>query len=120
MDPITQNVNQNIDEYLNSLVADCLQAPGLITLSQEQKGIFAGRIKDYFYQAALEVLVNKLNGEQFSQIENLNPGSPEMVEKIQQLASQVPGLASDIEKRLQQDVIYIKQNSKIPEASSAT
>lgn len=120
MDPLTQNIDQNIDEYLNSLVADCLQTPSLSTLSQEQKGIFAQQIKDYFYQAALEALVDKLNGEQFSQIEHLNPGSPEMAEKIQQLASQVPGLSNDIEKRLQQDVSYIKQNSKIPEASSGT
>lgn len=114
MDPITQNVDQNIDEYLNGLVADCLQAPGIINLPQEQKNVFAGQIKDYFYQAALEVLVKRLNEEQFRQIEHLNPGSPEMAEKIQQLASQVPGLSNDIEQRLQQDVTYIKQNSKIP------
>lgn len=114
MDPITQNIDQNIDEYLNSLVADCLQAPGLATLPQEQKDVFAQQIKDHFYQAALEVLVNRLNEEQFRQIEHLDPASPQMAEKIQQLASQVPGLYKDIEQRLQQDVAYIKQNSKIP------
>lgn len=114
MDPITQNVYQNIDEYLESLVADCLQAPEIITLPQEQKDAFAGQVRDRFSQVTLEVLVDRLNAEQFSQIENLEPGSPEMVEKIQQLAAQVPGLADAIETRLQKDVAYIKQNSKIP------
>lgn len=114
MDPITQNVNQNIDDYLNSLVASCLQAPGILNLPQEQKDAFANQVQDHLSQATLEVLINRLNGEQLSQIENLNPGSPEMVEKIQQLASQVPGLANDIESRLQKDVEYIRQNSRIP------
>lgn len=114
MDPVTQNVNKNIEEYINSLMADCLQAPGIINLSQEQKNAFAEQVQDRFSQVTLEVLVNRLNSEQFSQIENFEPGSPEIIEKIQQLAAQVPGLADDIEKKLQEDVAYIKQNSKIP------
>jgi len=54
-----------INEYLNSLTADCLQAPGIVNLPQDQKDAIAERIKDYFYQAALEVLVGRLNEEQF-------------------------------------------------------
>lgn len=118
MDPVTQNVNQNIDEYLNRLVADCLQAPGIINLPQEQKDEFAERIQDHFSQITLEILVNRLNEEQFSQIEHLEPGSTQMIEKIQQLGAQVPGLADDIEKKLQEDVTYIKQNSKIPQTTT--
>lgn len=114
MDPITQNVNQNIEEYINSLVAGCLQAPGIVNLPQEQKDAFAKEIQDRFSEVTMEVLVNRLNSEQFSQIENLDPGSPEIIEKIQQLAAQVPGLADDIEKKLQEVVTYIKQNSIIP------
>lgn len=114
MDPITQNVYQNIDEYINGLVAQCLQAPGIVNLPQEQKDAFAAQIQSHFSQATLEVLVNRLNGEQLSQIENLDPASPEMLEKIQQLAAQVPGFADDLEKKLQEAVNYIKQNSQIP------
>lgn len=115
MDPITQNVNENIEEYINSLVVQCLQAPGIVNLPQEQQDSFAGQVQDYFSQAILETLVNRLDGEQLSQIENLNPVSPEMVEKIQQLAAQVPGLAGELEARLQRDVEFIKQNSAIPQ-----
>ncbi len=114
MDPITQNVNQNINEYFGNLVADCLQAPGIVNLPQEQKDAFAAQVQDYFSQATLEILVNRLTEEQFSQIENLEPVSTEMVEKIQQLAAQVPGLADDIERKLQETVAYIKQNLKLP------
>lgn len=118
MDPITQNVYQNIDEYLESLVSECLQAPGVVNLPQEQKDAFAEQVRDYLSQASLEVLVEKLTEEQFSQIENLEPGSPEMVEKIQVLAARVPGLAESLEERFKKDVDYIKQNSRIPEQSS--
>lgn len=115
MDPITQNVNENIEQYLDNLVAECLQAPAVAVLPQEEKSAFAQQIRDHFYQVALEVLVDKLTEEQFKQIENLDPLSPEMVEKIQILSAQVPGLAGDLEKKLQQDVEFIKQNSKLPQ-----
>lgn len=114
MDPITQNVNENIEEYINGLVAECLQAPGLSSLPLDQKEEFSKQLEEYFYQTAFEVTVEKMTGEQFSQIENLEPGSPEMIEKVQVLAAQVPGLADDLEKKLQEDVAYIKQNSNIP------
>lgn len=114
MDPITQNVYQNIDEYINGLVAQCLQAPGIVNLPQDQKDQFAGEVESYLSQVALEVLVNRLNSEQLSQIENLDPSSPEMAEKVQQLAAQVPGFADELEKKFQEAVNYIKQNSKIP------
>ncbi|MBI2019230.1 hypothetical protein HYS95_00995 [Candidatus Daviesbacteria bacterium] len=115
MDPITQNVNANIEEYINSLAAECLQAQGIVNLTQEQKDAFAASVQEYLSQAALEVLVNRLNSEQLSQIENLDPASDEMMEKIQQLAAQVPGLADEMEKRFRSDVEYIKQNSKVPQ-----
>lgn len=114
MDPITQNVNQNIDEYFDGLVAECLQAPGIVNLPPDQKNEFAQRVQDHFSQVTLKTLIDKLDSEQLSQIENLDPTSPEMAEKIQQLAAQVPGFADDLEKKLQEDVAYIKQNSQIP------
>lgn len=114
MDQISQNINQSINDYLQSLVSECLQAPGFINLSLEQKNQIVGQIQEHFYQAVMETLVGRLNEQQFSQIEQLNPNSPEMAEKIQLLAAQVPGLAADMEKRLRQDVEYIKQNSRLP------
>lgn len=114
MDPITQNVNENIEEYINGLVAQCLQAPGIINLPQEQKDAFAIQVEDYFSQVMIEVLVNRLNAEQLSQIEKVDPASKEMAEMIQVLAAQVPGFADDLEKKLQEEVSYIKQNSSIP------
>lgn len=115
MDPITQNINQNIDEYLEGLVNECLQSPGIINLTPEQKQAIAGQIQNHFTQVVMEVLVDKMDESQFSQIENLEPGSQEMVDKIQVLAAQVPGLTDAMEAKLRQDVEYIKQYSKLPE-----
>lgn len=115
MDPITQNVSDNIEQYIKGLIDECLQAPGIVNLSQEQKDAFVAEVESYFSQATMEVLVNRLNSEQLSQIENLDPRSDEMSEKVMMLAAQVPGFAGEMEKRLRQDTDYIKQNSKIPE-----
>ncbi len=115
MDPITQNINQSINDYLQGLISECLQAPGFISLPKEQKNQLAGQIQEHFYQAVMETLVNRLDEQQFSQIEQENPNSPEMAEKIQMLAAQVPGLVADMEKRLRADTEYIKQNSRLPQ-----
>lgn len=115
MDQITQNINQSINDYIQGLISECLQAPGFINLSFEQKNQIANQIREHFYQAVMETLVERLNEQQFSQIEQLDPNSPEMAEKIQLLAAQVPGLAADMENRLRQDVEYIKQNSRLPQ-----
>lgn len=114
MDPVSQNINQGINEYLQSLISECLQAPGFMNLSPEQKNNLANQIRAYFDQAVMETLVNRLDEQQFSQIEDLDPNSPEMAEKVQILASQVPGLAQDIENRLRQNTEFIKQNSHLP------
>lgn len=116
MDPITTNVNQNIDEYIDGLVAQCLQAPGIVNLPPDQKSEFTKDVEDYLTQVLLEALVNKLNSEQLSQIENLEPASPEMAEKVQQLAAQIPGFANELENKFHAAVTYIKQNSQIPAA----
>lgn len=63
----------------------------------------------------METLVNRLDEQQFSQIEQLDPAGPEMAEKVQLLAAQVPGLAADMEQRLRADTEYIKQNSRLPQ-----
>lgn len=110
MDPITQNVNQNIDEYLNTLVAECLQAPSVAAFTLEQKQVFAAKVRDRLYEAALEVLVERMDEKEFSQIENLDPNSLEMVEKIQFLGTQVPGLAEEMEKRFRLEVELLKQS----------
>lgn len=115
MDLFTQTVNEGIEGYLDDLVVYCLQTPGLVHLSYDQQDRFASKVRNYLYQTVLETFVARLNKEQFSQIEYLDPAGPEMVAKIQQLSSQIPGLSDDIEEKLQGDMEYIKQNSKLPD-----
>lgn len=115
MNQISQNIYQNIEEYIQGLVTECLQAPGFVYLSPEQKNQLAVQIQDHLYQTIITTSVERMNESQFSQIEHLDPASPEMAEKVQVLAAQIPGLADDIEKRLRQDVEYIKQNSRLPQ-----
>lgn len=114
MEPISQTINLDIRDYIDGLVAYCLQSPGFIYFSQDEKYLLASQIHDYFYQATLEILVNKLSNTQLIQIEKLDPSRPEMLAKMQQLISQMPGLANDIETRLVKDAVYIHQNSKLP------
>lgn len=115
MDLFTQTVNEGIEDYLDDLVVYCLQAPGLAHLPYDQQDRFASKVRNYLYQTVLETFVGGLNKEQFSQIEYLDPSSPQMVAKIQQLAAQIPGLSDDIEQKLQEDMEYIKENSKLPD-----
>lgn len=112
-----QNISNKIDEYLDYLVIQCLQTPTVLNMTQDQKDQFIVTIRNHFNQVILETLVDRLNAEQFSQIEYLDPTSSEMVEMVQKLASKTPGLMSDIQIRLQKEVEYIQQTSKLPDQS---
>lgn len=99
-------MDQEIENYLNSVVQDCLTA--VPALNKEQ-------LEDYFSQVILETLIYSLNDEQVKEIENLDFNSPEASEKIQLLAASVPGFILIVQDVLKQEVDQIKQAGQIPQ-----
>ena len=94
-------VDLQINNYIEGLVADCLNSPNPVDPET---------VRDRLCKVVVETVVGALDQNQFSQIENLDPGSQEMADKIQDFASKIPGLSSIIEQKLSEEVLRIKQS----------
>lgn len=106
-------MDQHIEEYLEKLVNECLQLPQFAGLPNEQKNEVADKIRDRLYQSVLDLVVDRLNSEQLSQLEAINPDSPEMAEKIREFTAEIPNMARDLDQKLKEAVENIKQNPSV-------
>lgn len=109
MDPL----EKNIEEYIDGLVNEALGASVFASLSPEQKEEVKNKLYNHFYQVILDTTIDNLNEEQVSQLEVLDPESPEMEEKIRLFAAQIPNLAQEMEQKLDEEVEKIKQTGQI-------
>lgn len=103
-------MDQQFIQTIDKLVQDCLSAPSLATLSPEQRQVMEKQIRNHLYTQILFVMVDNLTEDQFAQIKDLDPQNPEMEEKIEQFTQTMPFLLEDIEKKLNEEVLKIKQN----------
>ncbi|MDD5416267.1 MAG: hypothetical protein PHE48_04715 [Candidatus Daviesbacteria bacterium] len=105
--------DQQINEYIEGLVSDCINSPVFVSLSPDRKQQMTDSIRDHLYKVIAEIVIGALDKEQFSQIEHLEPGSVEMANKIQDFASKIPNLHKIIEDRLTREVEGIKNRSPL-------
>lgn len=103
-------MDQQFIQTIDKLVQDCLSAPSLTALSVEQRQMIEKQIRNHLYTQALFVMVDNLTEDQFAQIKDLDPQNPEMETKIEQFTQTMPFLLEDIEKKLNEEVLKIKQN----------
>lgn len=106
------SIGQKFAQQIEKMVADCLTS--FPNLSEEQKIETASKIRDHLHQVILDTLIDNANEAQISQLENLDPESPEMEIKITEIASQIPNLAFKFDARLQEACQQIKQTQQIP------
>lgn len=97
-------VDLQINNYIEGLVMDCLNSPNPPDPEM---------VRNRLYKVVVETVVAALDQNQFSQIENLDPASQEMADKIQDFASKIPGLHKIIEEKLAQEVANIKQTPSL-------
>lgn len=108
-------LDKKIDEYIQGLIVKCLQSNSFASLPESEKAQIANKLEDYFAKIIVEIVIRRMNEEQFSQIENLQPESQEMADKIQEIAMFMPGLSEDIEEKLDQETANILQTGSIPQ-----
>lgn len=106
-------MDQKIGIYLESLISETLNTPAFVNLPEEQKNTLADKIRDRFCNIIFDLIVDRLNVEQLSEIKDLPMTSPEMANKIQEFAAFMPDLAQEMETKLNQVTASIKQNPQI-------
>ena len=103
-------MEQQLQEYINSLIQECLTA--VPSLNKEQ-------LQDYFNQVILETLIYSLTDEQVKEIDNIDFNNPADIQELQLMAASVPGFIFIVEDVLKQEIEQIKKTGQIPPQEQA-
>ena len=103
------NLNKKIEEYLQSLASEILALPALKHLNSDQRDEYTQKIKNHFSGLILQTALNRMTQEQIEDLQT-NLQNPDVLEqKIEEYSAQIPGLADDIEARLQREFEMMKK-----------
>lgn len=102
------NINQKINAYLEALVLGILADPSLQNLTPQEKEEYAQKLRNHFSDLMLQTAFNRMSPEQLADLK-ANLDDPQKLEgKIEEYSSLIPGLAEDIETRLQKEFDVMK------------
>ncbi len=102
-------MDDKFNDHINKLVEECLNAPSYSTLTGQLREEAAERLNNHFNLLVINLLIDSLNEEQLSQVENLPENSPELENKFEEFAAQIPGFVYMIEEKLNSEVKSIIQ-----------
>lgn len=103
-------MDKKIDIYIEARVLEVLSLPSFSQMPQEQKTTIAEKLRDLFNTVILDTLIDSLSAEQLDQIKDISPESPQMEDKIEEFASQIPFLITKFENALNVKVAEVKNN----------
>lgn len=106
-------MDQKITAYIESFVLGVLNLPNFVSLTEDQKANLAEKLRGKFYDVILTTTVDNLTDEQVLQLQNIPANSAEMEKKLEEFSSTLPHLASEIERKLNEEYQKIKQNPSI-------
>ncbi|MBI2195538.1 MAG: hypothetical protein HYU48_00625 [Candidatus Levybacteria bacterium] len=103
-------MDKRINSYIEARVLEVLQIPNFSELPQEQKSTIAEKLRDLFNTAILDALIDSLTPDQLDQIKDIPADSPQMEDKIEEFASQIPLFITKIEEVMNAKVLEVKNN----------
>lgn len=103
-------MDKRINSYIEALVLEVLQIPNFSALPQEQKEPIVEKLRDLFNTTILDTLIDNLTPAQLDQIKDLSADSPQMEDKIEEFASQIPLFITTLEEALNAKVLEVKNN----------
>ena len=102
-----------MNQILDTLSNQVLQVPPFMNLSEEGKAQTKEKVKDYLTNSILDLTVDNLPDAAVLELQDIDPNSDEMSEKIMEYTSQIPDFAQKLEARLNEEVENIKQNPSL-------
>lgn len=106
-------MDEKLNSYIEAKVLEVLQTPNFSGLTEEQKSTTAEKIRDLLNTTILDTLIDNLTPEQLDQIKDIPADSPQMADKIEEFASQIPLFITTLEEVLNQKVGEVKNNPSI-------
>ncbi len=111
-------LDQQIEQYLNNYVTQALSAQGFASQTEDAKKQTAEKIRSYLNSVVTDTLIDNLTDDQVNQLSGVDFDSEEGEAQVSLMAAQVPGFMFILEKKLQEVVGQIQQTGQIPELES--
>lgn len=111
------NLDNQIEVYLNNFAQQALTASAFASLSQEEKEKTKEQIRNYLNQVITDTLIDNLTDEQIDELTGVDFDSEQGEQMVALMAARVPGFMFIAEKKLQEAVSEIQQTGKIPATS---
>lgn len=106
-------MDQKLNQYLENLVLQVLGSPSLANLTADQKIALSEKIRNHLHGVIIDTIVDKLNSEQLNTLNNIPADSPEMEDKIEEYAAQIPNLVQELEQKLTQAVENLEEKPQL-------
>lgn len=94
--------------YIDSSVKEVLDSPGYLALSGDERDKLVKSLSEHFENMILETFMNRLTDNQVKEIRDTLSNHGILEEKFAEYAAQIPGLAGDIEDRLERETEALK------------
>jgi hypothetical protein len=102
------------EQYIENMVKECLSMDKFMYLPEAQRQQLADQLRDLFYNTTINTLIDQLNEEQLTQIQDLNPEDPILDQKLQEFAATTPGFYETLEGVFRAKLNTILQTGQIP------
>ena len=106
---MSDEAEKKLDAYVEGLVQSVLEVPRLKDLDTKSRKKAAETVRSKLDELVLETLFNRLSEAQIEDIRS-SIGKSDLEEKIENYASLIPGLAGDLENRLEREAIFIRNS----------
>ncbi len=97
-------------EYINSLVEQVLNSGQYQELEEQKREEIRGKLQEHFHNIIIDTAVNRMTDDQVEELNNaLEQGGEKTETKMTELSAQIPGLAEDIEERLNREAEQLQK-----------
>jgi hypothetical protein len=107
----TQPQNNFVNEFLSQKVSEILSSPAYIHLNEDQKMEKRTQIEDQLMGVVLDTVVDNLPDDAVIALQDLDPNSEEMEQKLMEHSSQIPNLVDLLEGKLNSEIESLKNPS---------
>ena len=104
---------KNVENYIQNKVEEILNSPTFISIPEEKKGRMRSKMENHLEMMVIETFINRLTTDQAEKLSSLIERKPEEAsQKLREFASSNPGLADDLQERIEREVEQFKSLKK--------
>lgn len=103
-------MQQQLQSYIDSFILGVLSEPRIASLPEDEQSKLRSQFQDRFDELILDTLLNRLNDDQVKELQGKLTDPTALEEKIAEYSALVPGLAEDLQHRLDREFTFIKSS----------